>query len=247
MSSEDRSAGPPPPEARAAEHIGDATAELADLEGDAAVDDRHPLAVLLGGPWGAVESMAPTVLFVAAYLVSGRDLGIAVIVALVVAGLLAVARLVRKEKPVRVLSGLIGVGAAALFAAYMGRPEAFFEVRVLANIVSAAIFAISIFIKRPLMGVIMGPVLGTGMRWRKDPDLVKAYSRVTWLWVALSLVRAAIQVPLILAGQIVLLGATPFLFYGLVAITIVLSWRVLTKTLPPGHPGVRHPRAPAAD
>ncbi|MGI9196668.1 MAG: DUF3159 domain-containing protein [Candidatus Nanopelagicales bacterium] len=208
-------------------------------------DDRHPLSVLLGGPWGAVESMAPTVLFVAAYFLSGNNLAVAVIVALGVAVVLAGIKLARREKPVRVLSGLLGVAIAALFAAYQDDPLGFFQIRVLANILSALAFVGSIIIKRPLMGIIIGPVMGTGMRWRKDPDLLKAYSRVTWLWAILSLVRAAIQIPLIQAGQLAWLGATPFLFYGLVALTIAASWWVIKKTLPPGHPGIRQPVIPA--
>ncbi|TEX46135.1 MAG: hypothetical protein B7C55_14415 [Actinomycetales bacterium mxb001] len=210
------------------------------------VDVRHPLNVLLGGPWGAVESMAPTVLFVLAYFASGSNLTVAVVVALGVAVVLAGIKIARREKPIRVLSGLVGVAIAALFAAYQDDPLGFFQIRVLANILSALVFAGSILIKRPLMGVIIGPVMGTGMRWRQDPDLLKAYSRVTWLWAILSLVRAAIQVPLIQAGQLAWLGATPFLFYGLVALTIAASWWVIKKTLPPGHPGIRHPQVTTA-
>jgi intracellular septation protein A len=210
------------------------------------IDDRHPLRVLLGGPWGAIESMAPTVLFVLAYFASGNSLAVAVGVALGVAVLLAAFKIARREKPIRVLTGLLGVAIAALFAAYQDDPLGFFEIRVLANILSALAFAGSILIRRPLMGVIIGPIMGTGMRWRQDPDLLKAYSRVTWLWAILSLVRAAIQIPLIQAGQLAWLGATPFLFYGLVAITIAASWWVIRKTLPPGHPGIRHPQIPAA-
>ena len=129
------------------------------------VDDRHPLRVLLGGPWGAIESMAPTVLFVLAYFASGNSLAIAVGVALGVALILAAVKLVRREKPDRVLSGLLGVAVAALFAAYQDDPMGFSEIRVLANILSALAFAGSIVIKRPLMGVIIGPLMGTGMRW----------------------------------------------------------------------------------
>ena len=190
---------------------------------EAGIDDRHPLRVLLGGPWGAVESMAPTVLFVLAYFASGNSLVVAVGVALGVAVVLAGVKLARHEKPVRVLSGLLGVAIAALFAAYQDDPLGFFQIRVLANILSALAFAGSILVKRPLMGVIIGPIMGTGMRWRQDPDLLKAYSRVTWLWAILSLLRAAIQIPLIQAGQLAWLGATPFLFYGLVGITIAAS------------------------
>ncbi|MEY2964324.1 MAG: DUF3159 domain-containing protein [Candidatus Nanopelagicales bacterium] len=210
------------------------------------IDDRHPLRVLLGGPWGAVESMAPTVLFVLAYFASGNSLAVAVGVALGVAVILAGVKIARREKPIRVLAGLLGVAVAALFAAYQDDPLGFFQIRVLANILSAVAFAGSILIRRPLMGVIIGPLMGTGMRWRQDPDLLKAYSRVTWLWAILSLVRAAIQIPLIESGQLAWLGATPFLFYGLVAITIAASWWVIRKTLPPGHPGIRHPQVPAA-
>lgn len=210
------------------------------------IDDRHPLRVLLGGPWGAVESMAPTVLFVLAYFASSNNLAVAVGVALGVAVILAGAKLARHEKPIRVLTGLLGVAVAALFAAYQDDPLGFFQIRVLANILSALAFAGSIVIRRPLMGVIIGPLMGTGMRWRQDPDLLKAYSRVTWLWAILSLVRAAIQIPLIESGQLAWLGATPFLFYGLVALTIAASWWVIRKTLPPGHPGIRHPQVPAA-
>jgi len=209
-------------------------------------DELHPLNVLLGGPWGAIESMAPTVLFVLAYFASGNNLSVAVGVALGAAIILAAIKVARREKPVRVLSGLLGVAIAALFAAYQDDPLGFFQIRVLANVLSALAFAGSILIRRPLMGVIIGPIMGTGMRWRQDPDLFKAYSRVTWLWAILSLVRAAIQIPLIQAGQLAWLGATPFLFYGLVALTIAASWWVIKKTLPPGHPGVRRPQLTTA-
>ncbi|MGA1502938.1 MAG: DUF3159 domain-containing protein [Candidatus Nanopelagicales bacterium] len=170
----------------------------------------------------------------------------AVGVALGVAVVLAGVKIARREKPIRVLAGLLGVAVAALFAAYQDDPLGFFQIRVLANILSAVAFAGWLLIRRPLMGVIIGPLMGTGMRWRQDPDLLKAYSRVTWLWAILSLVRAAIQIPLIESGQLAWLGATPFLFYGLVAITIAASWWVIRKTLPPGHPGIRHPQVPAA-
>jgi len=210
-------------------------------------DGRHPLSILMGGPWGAIEAMAPTALFVIAYFSFNNNLTIAVGVALGAAGLLALIKIRRGERPIRVLTGLLGVAIAALWAAYSDDPLGFFQVRVLANVLSALDFAISIFIRRPLIGVIVGPLLGTGMRWRSDPDLVRGYSRATWLWVLLSLVRAGIQVPLIAAGQLAWLGATPFLFYGLVALTVAGSWWVMQRTLPAGHPGIRTPQSETSE
>lgn len=227
---------------RAEDDAAEAVEALSDLNPRADDMERHPLSILLGGPWGAVESMAPTVLFVLGYFASGNNLLIAVVLSLGVALALAIAKVVRGEKPVRVITGLLGVAVAALFAAYQDDPLGFFQIRVLANILSALAFTLSILIKRPLMGVIIGPIMGTGMRWRKDPDLLRAYSRVTWLWVILSLVRAAIQIPLIQNNQLAWLGATPFLFYGLVALTIAASWWVIRRTLPSDHPGIRRPR-----
>jgi len=232
---------------RAEDDAAEAVEALSDLNPRADDMERHPLSVLLGGPWGAVESMAPTVLFVLGYFASGNNLLIAVVLSLGVALVLAIAKVVRGEKPVRVITGLLGVAVAALFAAYQDDPLGFFQIRVLANILSALAFALSILIKRPLMGVIIGPIMGTGMRWRKDPDLLRAYSRVTWLWVILSLVRAAIQIPLIQNNQLAWLGATPFLFYGLVALTIAASWWVIRRTLPSDHPGIRHARIPTTN
>ena len=47
------------------------------------------------------------------------------------------------------------LAVAALWAAYSDDPLGFFQVRVLANILSAIAFAVSIFIKRPLIGIIV--------------------------------------------------------------------------------------------
>lgn len=223
----------------------DDSAEQSDPDRPDGDVDRHPLSVLMGGPWGAVESMAPTVLFVLAYFATGSNLAIAVVVSLGVSAILAAIKMRRGEKPIRVLAGLIGVAVAALWAAYSDDPLGFFQVRVLANVLSAIVFAVSIPLKRPLIGLIVGPLMGTGMRWRQDPYLMRGYSRATWLWVILSLVRALIQIPLIATNQLAWLGATPFLFYGFVAITVAGSWWVIKRTLPPGHPGIRHPQTSA--
>jgi len=111
-----------------AEDAAEVVASASDLDPAPAeeADDRHPLSVLLGGPWGAIESMAPTVLFVLAYFAasgfsSSVQIWVAAAVALGAAAILAGIKVARREKPVRVLSGLLGVAVAALFAAYSGR------------------------------------------------------------------------------------------------------------------------------
>lgn len=215
-----------------------------DTAPDGAVDERHPLNELLGGWYGVIETAAPPVVFVATYLLTGKNLTAAVIVGIAVGIALAILRLIRRERPGRVLGALLIVVIGAIFAARTGNAADYFWPRVLANFASALAFAISIMARWPLLGVIVGPMLGTRMRWRQDPVLMKAYSRATWWWVLLSLVRGAIQVPLILNDQLVALAAVSVLFYVLVVATVAASWWTIKRSIPADHPGIRSPRAP---
>ncbi len=95
-----------------------------------------------------------------------------------------------------------------------------------------------------MLGVIVGPITGTGMCWRKDPDLLKAYAKASWLWVLLNLVRAAIQVPLIQGEDPWALAAVRPVFYVMVIGVVFWSWGIIKNSLPVGHPGIRSPRIP---
>lgn len=199
---------------------------------------------LIGGWQGAIEGMLPPIAFVIVYLVS--NLTWAITLTLVLAAVLAIVRMVRRERPVRVAGALLVVLLGAYVAYYTGSAAAYFWPLVLANVLSALAFAFSILIRWPLLGVIVGPIAGTGMRWRKDPDLMRAYSRASWLWVLLNVVRAVAQIPLIRGEELWALAAIRPVFYLLVVLTILGSWAIIKRSLPPGHPGLRHPRVPAA-
>jgi len=187
--------------------------------------------------------MLPPIVFVVAYLLSNLTWAIAVTLA--VAAVLAVVRLIRRERPVRVAGALLVVLLGAYVAYYTGSAAAYFWPLVLANVLSALAFAFSILIRWPLLGVIVGPIAGTKMRWRQDPDLLRAYSRASWLWVLLNVVRAVAQVPLIRGEELWALAAIRPVFYLLVILTILGSWAIIRRSLPAGHPGIRHPRIPA--
>lgn len=221
------------------------------MSGEPEIDDRHPLNILIGGWRGLIESVTPPILFVLSYYLAGNytdhALTIAIVVVLVTAAVLALLRIIRKERPIRILTVVLGVGIGAMFAATSGNAVDYFWAAVLGNIATAIAFALSILWRWPLLGLIVGPLLGTGRQWRQDPDLLRAYSRASWLWVILSIVRAAVRIPFIFAGWLGVLATLPIVFYGLVALTIAGSWIVIKRTLPPGHPGIRSPVIPSAE
>ena len=168
--------------------------------------DRLDLVDALGGPRGLADSGLPGLAFVIAYTASDSDLGVAIWTAIGLAALLTVIRLLRRETLQFALAGLIGVGIAAFIANRTGRAEDFFLPGLLLNAGYAAAYAISIAVRWPLIGVILGPLTGEGMEWRRDPELIRLYSRASWIWVAVFLVRLAVQLPLYLSDSLVALG-----------------------------------------
>jgi hypothetical protein len=202
------------------------------------------LAELLNGRRAAIDATLPAAGFVVGWLAAGRSIWVGAGVA--VAGALAVSiwRLRHGDKPRAVLIGLLGVCVAALIALRTGRAEDFFLLQLVSNVASALAWAVSIVIRWPLLGVVVGMVLGQKARWRRDPALLRAYGRGSWIWVLQYVVRVAIFLPLYATGQVVALGVARFaLTWPLVAACLAASWWVIRRSLPADHPGLRHPMA----
>ncbi|MGH3838560.1 MAG: DUF3159 domain-containing protein, partial [Pseudonocardiaceae bacterium] len=139
--------------------------------------------------------------------------------------------------------GLLGVSIAALIALYTGRAADFFLAQLLSNVVSALVWAVSVLIRWPLLGVIVGGVLGQRTSWRQDPALLRAYSLASWVWVGQYLIRVAVFTPLWATGAVVALGvARVALSWPLVAACVAVSGAVLIRVLPANHPGLRSVR-----
>jgi hypothetical protein len=184
------------------------------------------LMAAMGGPLGIVETSVPAIAFAAVYTVT--DTNAAAIVAVAIALVLSVARLVRRESPRHALSGLIGVGFAAFIAARSGKAENFYLPGLLANAAYASAFLISLAIRRPLVGIILGQLHGGNDDWRANPRRVRAAARATWLWAGLFLTRLVVQLPLYLAGAVVALGvARTAMGLPLFALGLWVSWRLV--------------------
>lgn len=203
---------------------------------------------LLGGRRAGFEVTLPGVGFVVGWLAGGHTIAWGVVVALATAVGVAVVALHRGRKPRAVFIGLLAVIVAALIALRTGRAADFFLIQVVANLASSLAWLVSILVRRPLLGVVVGTVLGQKTRWRRDPDLVRAYGRASWIWTISYLFRVAVFLPLWAGDHVVALSTLRVaLSWPLVAAVLATSWWVVQRTLPDGHPGIRHPRQPASE
>jgi Protein of unknown function (DUF3159) len=204
--------------------------------------EPESLAKLLGGWQASADATLPPVAFVAGWLLSGRSVGWGAVTAIVVGLLFGTYRVVRGEKPRAVLIGLLGVAVAAAIALYTGRAADFFLARIAVNAASALAWAVSIVIRRPLLGVVIGSVLRQGPQWRRDPALLRAYSFASWIWVLMYALRVLVLGLLYLADAVVGLGVVQLLLgWPVFMVCLVISGWVLYRALPKGHPGFRHP------
>jgi hypothetical protein len=208
-------------------------------------DIPQTLTALLGGRRAALDAAMPMIAFVVGWLASGHSLGWGAGAALATGTAVAALRRRRGDRPLAALLGLLGVSVAALIALYTGRAADFFLAQLLSNVVSAVIWALSVLIRWPLLGVLVGGALGQRSSWRQDPALLRAYCLASWVWVGQYLIRIAVYTPLWAMGAVVALGiARLVLSWPLVAACIALSATVLVRVLPGDHPGLRTVRQP---
>jgi len=198
-----------------------------DLDKDLDEEQRTDLISALGGPQGIADSSAPALAFVIAYTATER-ISTAAWTAIAVGAVFAGVRILRREPLQFALAGFVGVAIAAFVADRTGRAEDFFLPGLLLNAGYATAYLVSIAIRWPLLGVILGPINGDGMSWRQDPEQVRLYSRASWIWVGVFLLRLAVQLPLYLAGAVLALGiARTAMGIPIFLIAIWLSYLVL--------------------
>ncbi|MEV0058047.1 DUF3159 domain-containing protein [Saccharopolyspora shandongensis] len=207
-------------------------------------DDRDSFMRLLGGRTSAIDASLPPIAFGAGWFFGGESIAIGGGAAVLVGALIAGWRLRGGARPLAVLISLLAVLLGALIALYTGDAADFFLPRLVTNALSALAWMTSIAIRWPLLGVVVGTALGQARRWRRDPVLLRAYSRASWVWVGQYVVRLVVFIPLWLLGFTgALTIAQVVLTWPLVAVCVAASWWVMRRSLPPEHPGLRHPQS----
>ncbi|MEV6223986.1 DUF3159 domain-containing protein [Nocardia fluminea] len=168
------------------------TDEQVDPEVDTEVGKtEQTLLEQLGGFSGLIYSTLPVLVFVPVNTFAG--LTVAIWAALGVAAAILIWRLVQRSPIQPAVSGFLGVGLCALIAQRVGEAKGFFLFGIYTSLVYAGVFAVSILLRRPLVGVIWGALNGHGHRWRTDKLIRKLYDLATAVWVVVFGARYLVQ------------------------------------------------------
>ena len=181
---------------------------------------RHRLSEALGGKRGMVESAVPTIGFTLTYLLSDR-LRLALTIAVSLAVLLLVVRIAQRQPVQYVINSLVGVAIAAIFALRSGSAEGYYLPGIIYNAVYAVVMGISVLVRWPVVGLMIGSVTGDVSGWRRNPAVVRLCSRLTLLLLLPCVIRVLVQYPLYVAGEVGWLGVSK----------IVLGWPLQVAAL----------------
>ena len=155
---------------------------------------RTPGQALLGqmcGVSGLIYSALPVVILVPVSTAFG--LLPALIAALSVAAGILVWRLVRRDSVKPALAGFLGVGISALIAWIVGASKGYFLLGIWMSLVWATVFAVSVLIRRPIVGYVWSWVNGHDRSWRRSRRAVLAFDAATLTWVLVFGARFVVQ------------------------------------------------------
>jgi cytochrome P450/uncharacterized membrane protein len=183
--------------------------------------------VMIGGWRTVVEIFASRIVYLVVYLLTGR----VVVSALVAVGavlVFAVVRVWTDRKWWQAVGGLVMVGVCASIASGTGQGVDFYLPSVVLPAWAGFVFLVSMMVRWPMIGVILGVVRGERFGWRRDRGRRRLYQFCTAVFLVKFVVNVAVLVPLYLAGQVVALGiASTLLGTPALGVCGYVCWRIL--------------------
>ncbi|MFC7672514.1 DUF3159 domain-containing protein [Mycolicibacterium sp. GCM10028919] len=206
----------------------DATTSDVTPQDTTRADEHITLLDRMGGVSGLVAASVPTFAYLVANALAGLDA--AIVAALTVSVALIAWRKYRKQPIQPAVSGLLGVVVASLIALYTGSAEGYFLPGIWVSLALAAVFAISVVVRRPLVGVVWHALTSTGDRtaWHADKGALHAFDVATLTFVAVFAARFVVQDWLYDAGSAGWLAfARIAMGYPLLALALLVTfWAV---------------------
>jgi len=187
---------------------------------------------VFSGRSNTLDTIIPPLLYALVNMLAGPLL--AVLSAVVLAAILTVLRLVRKQPWLYAVSGLVLTLLAAGLAWFTQNAASFFLPDLITSGTLLAATLLSIWFKKPLAAWSSHLTRSWPKEWYWLPNIRPAYTEVTWMWAAFIAARLIAEYLLYQQGNVSLLGlANVLLGWPVTIVVLVMSylygiWR-LTK------------------
>ena len=189
--------------------------------------EKELLNKAIGGWRGLIDSALPSTLFILIFVFQ-KNLNNALIASLVLGGVLLIIRLFERKSLTQVFSGFLGLSISVFLTWRTKDASNFFLTGIVTNAIYGFFLLISVLIRKPLIGYLVGSLVGDTSGWLKHPLLVRAYTTVTWLWVAVFGLRLLVQIPIYLNDSIALLGSVKiFMGWPLYLFAVWLTYQIV--------------------
>jgi hypothetical protein len=189
--------------------------------------EKELLSKAIGGWRGLVDSALPSMLFILIFVFQ-QNLNNALIAALILGGILLLIRLFERKPLTQVISGFVGLSISVLITWRTKDASNFFLTGIITNAVYGFALLVSVLVRKPLIGYLVGSLVGDTSGWLKHPLLVRAYTIVTWLWVGVFGLRLVVQIPLYLNDSVALLGSVKiFMGWPLYLFSVWLTYQIV--------------------
>jgi hypothetical protein len=191
--------------------------------------DKDKVIGAFGGKKGLIDTGIPSILFLVTFNLR-KDLQEALFAAIAVSAVLTIIRLAMRDTIQHAISGFVGILICAWFANRTGNPSDLYIPKLLTNLGYGTLYLLTNLAGWPILGLMLGPILGENLAWRNHPARKRAYIHAGWLWVAMFFTRIAVQYPIYKSGNLNLLGTVNLAMgYPLFIATAYGSWLILRR------------------
>lgn len=194
-----------------------------------------------------VDALLPPIVFAIMNALFGLTAG--AIAAIGLSLILVIIRLVKKQKWLYALAGLLLVGLASGLSLLTQNASSYFIPAMATSLLLTLAAIISNLVNKPLAAWASHLTRGWPLDWFWRDDIKPAYKEVTWAWAGFFLLRLTLQVYLFTQGQVGTLAWTETLLGWPVTILVLVGsyiygiWR-LRKLAGPGVDEYQEGKAP---
>lgn len=194
--------------------------------------DHKSLLQNMGGWQGILESVLPGFAFVVVYAISQQQVA-AVITGFAASLAFILTRLFKKQNFLNAAVGLLGIGIAAFLALRQGGSgRDYFLTGFITNISYGSVLLLSVLIRYPIFGLLVGFALGERLEWRKNRYEMRIFTVATLIATSVFAIRLVVELPLYFGNQLEALAiAKLVLGLPLYATALWLDWLLIRGLL----------------